>query len=63
MSWNIGNVQPTQIMNFPVSPGFNIQQEGRSPALTLMFETEKDANEARVLMQQIFDKAAAIFHA
>jgi hypothetical protein len=63
MAWKVGNVQMTQAMNFPAQPGFNLQQDGHSPSLTLIFSDEKTAKDARKMMQEIVDKAAAIFPA
>jgi hypothetical protein len=59
MAWRISEIQDIEIARgFPVSPGFVIQQEGRS--LTITFENRKTAEECAQLMQNIFDKAAGI---
>jgi hypothetical protein len=61
MAWSVGKIQDTVIgQGFPAQPGFVIQQDGRSPSLTITFENRKTAEECAALMQTIIDKAAAM---
>jgi hypothetical protein len=61
MAWKLGEVQDinTDINGFS-GPGFVLQQEGRSPSLTMVFHDRKSAAEARVAFDLILDKAAVI---
>lgn len=63
MAWTVGKVQQTQVKKYPVMPGFNLQQDGRSPAVTFVFENEEKAEAARELMERVVDSCAAIFPA
>src|SRR6266849_395729 len=44
---------------FISSPGFTIQQDGRSPSLTIIFEDLKTAEQCASSMREIIDKATA----
>jgi hypothetical protein len=61
MIWRVGKVQDFDLGGgFITSPGFTIQQEGRAPALTLIFEDLKTAEQCASAMREIVDKATAI---
>lgn len=62
MAWTITKVQPTGIPTGDILPGFNLQQEGRSPSVTFAFESEARAEEGRKLMERLLDISAAIVH-
>ena len=61
MAWKAGRIQQidTGINGFS-GPGFVIQQDGRSPSLTIVFHNEKEAEVGREAFQSILDKAAVI---
>jgi hypothetical protein len=60
MAWIVGTVQNISLEDgAPEFPGFFIQ-EGSSPALALVFEDIKTAQECASAMQQIFNKARGI---
>jgi hypothetical protein len=61
MIWRVGKVQDFDLGGgFIPSPGFTIQQEDRAPALTLIFEDLKTAEQCASAMREIIDKATAI---
>ena len=61
MIWRVGKVQDIDLGGgFITSPGFTIQLEGRAPALTLIFEDLKTAEQCASAMREIIDKATAI---
>ena len=60
MTWKVGNVQDIDLGGFIPSPGFTIQQDGRSPSLTIIFEDLKTAEQCASSMREIIDKATAI---
>ena len=59
MAWIVGNVQTTTIGSV-TGPGFTVQEEGRSPTLTLVFHDEQVAEESAEAMQRILDEALNI---
>jgi hypothetical protein len=60
MAWSVGTVQYISLEEgAPELPGFFIQ-EGSSPALTLVFEDRKTAEECATAMTHIFNKAFGI---
>jgi hypothetical protein len=60
MAWIVGTVQKISLQEgAPELPGFFIQ-EGSSPALALVFEDIKTADECAGAMKQIFNKALGI---
>jgi hypothetical protein len=60
MAWIVGTVQNISLEDgAPELPGFFIQ-EGSSPALALVFEDIKTAQECASAMKQIFNKARGI---
>jgi len=59
MAWN-ANRQESIVIGDVHGPGIVIQQQGRSPSLTLVFPDDKTASECAKLMQSILDKASAI---
>ena len=61
MIWRVGKVEDIDLGDgFVTSPGFTIKQEGRAPALTLLFEDLKTAEQCASAMREIVDKATAI---
>src|SRR5215831_5613529 len=61
MIWRVGKVENVDIgAGFIPSPGFTIQQDSRSPALTIIFEDLKTAEQCASSMREIIDKATAI---
>jgi hypothetical protein len=61
MIWRVGKVQDFDLGGgFIPSPGFTIQQEGRAPSLTLIFEDLKTAEQCASAMREIVDKTTAI---
>jgi hypothetical protein len=60
MAWNVGKVQDTSIGRGPALPGFTIQQQGRSPTMTIIFDDQKTAQECADLMQAIVARAAVM---
>ena len=60
MAWSVGKVQSISMGQDPVLPGFTIQQDGRSPSLTIIFDDEATARECAELMESIVDQAFAI---
>lgn len=61
MAWHLSEVRQTQVANFETRPGFSLQQEGRSPSLTLVFDEERKAHTAREMMQQAISLSSAVF--
>jgi hypothetical protein len=61
MGWKVGKVQHigTGINGFS-GPGFALQQDGRSPSVTMVFHDNEAASKARTALESIVDKAAAI---
>jgi hypothetical protein len=60
MAWIVGTVQKISLQDgAPELPGFFVQ-EGSSPALALVFEDRKTAEECASAMKHIFDKALGI---
>src|SRR5262249_48845315 len=61
MMWRVGKVENIDMgSGFIPSPGFTIQQDGRSPTLTIIFEDLKTAEQCASSMREIIDKATAI---
>src|SRR5215510_12792029 len=61
MILRVGKVENIDMgSGFIPSPGFTIQQDGRSPALTIIFEDLKTAEQCASSMREIIDKATAI---
>jgi hypothetical protein len=61
MIWRVGKVENIDMgPGFIPSPGFTVQQDGRSPALTIIFEDLKTAEQCASAMREIIDKATAI---
>jgi hypothetical protein len=60
MTWLISEVQDIDIARGLSGPGFVVQEQGRSPSLSIIFEDRKTAAEMRTAMQRIIDKASAI---
>jgi hypothetical protein len=60
MIWRVGKVENIDLGDGFTSPGFTIQQEGRAPALTLIFEDLKTAEQCASAMREIVDKTTAI---
>jgi hypothetical protein len=61
MIWRVGKVENIDIgSGFIPSPGFTIQQDGRSASLTIIFEDLKTAEQCASSMREIIDKATAI---
>jgi hypothetical protein len=61
MIWRVGKVEDIDLGDgFIPSPGFTVQQEGRAPALTLVFEDLKTAEQCASAMREIIDKTTAI---
>src|SRR5262250_2109005 len=61
MIWRVGKVENIDMgSGFIPSPGFTVQQDGRSPALTIIFEDLKTAEQCASSMREIIDKATAI---
>ncbi|KAA0076126.1 hypothetical protein [Tardiphaga sp. P9-11] len=64
MAWKLGDVQQINTgLNGFTGPGFVLQQEGRSPSMTMVFHDQRTAEESRVAFSAILDKAAVIFGA
>jgi hypothetical protein len=60
MAWIVGSVQKISLQDgAPELPGFFVQ-EGSSPALALVFDDRKTAEECATTMKRIFDKAVGI---
>ena len=56
MIWRVGKVENIDIgSGFIPSPGFTIQQDGRSPSLTIIFEDLKTAEQCASSMREIID--------
>jgi hypothetical protein len=61
MIWSVSKVQDINMgSGFIPSPGFTVQQEGRSASLTLTFEDLKTAEQCASAMREIVHKATAI---
>ena len=61
MVWRVGKVEDIDLGGgFIPSPGFTIQQASRAPALTLIFEDLKTAEQCASTMREIIDKATVI---
>ena len=61
MIWRVRRVEDIDLGDgFIPSPGFSIQEEGRAPALTLIFEDLNTAEKCASAMGEIIDKATAI---
>jgi hypothetical protein len=57
MIWKVGKVQDIDIgPGFIPSPGFTVQQGGRSPSLTMSFEDLKTAEQCASSMREIIDR-------
>ncbi len=63
MPWKITNIAEISAPTGDIMPGFNLQQEGRSPSVSFLFENEQKAEEARDAMLDVLDLCAAIVHA
>ncbi|WP_315782687.1 hypothetical protein [Bradyrhizobium sp. SZCCHNPS1003] len=59
MPWKLTTVADTQVPNGQILPGFNLQQERKSPSVRPLFEDTTKASKARDLMQQILDSEIA----
>ena len=54
MIWRVGKVEDIDLGDgFVTSPGFTIEQEGRAPALTLIFEDLKTAEQCASAMRDM----------
>ena len=62
MPWKLTEVAQIRIPTGDVMPGFNLQQEGRSPSISFVFENEQKAEKARDTMLGILDTCSAIVH-
>jgi hypothetical protein len=61
MAWIVGSVQEVSLdESLPIRPGFDIQEEGASPTLTLVFEDPKTAADCANAMKRILDRAVGI---
>jgi hypothetical protein len=61
MAWSVGKVQDIAIaQGFIPSPGFTIQEDGRPPSLTMIFEDLKTAEQCASSMREIIHKATEI---
>jgi nitrogen regulatory protein PII-like uncharacterized protein len=61
MGWKVGKVMDiTTGINGFSGPGFVLQQDGRSPSVTMVFHDDEAASEARTALESIVDKAAVI---
>jgi hypothetical protein len=64
MAWKLGAIQDIDTgLNGFVGPGFVLQQEGKSPSLTMVFGDRRTAEQCRVQFEGVLDKAAAIIGA
>ena len=60
MAWKLGEVQTIDTgLNGFSGPGFVIQQEGRSPSLTFVFNDERVARKARDVFEREILSAAS----
>jgi hypothetical protein len=61
MAWSVSRVEDIAIgEGFVPSPGFTIQEDDRPPALTMIFEDLKTAEQCASAMRQIINKATEI---
>jgi hypothetical protein len=61
MGWSVSRVQEIAIgQGFIPSPGFTVQEDGRPPSLTLIFEDVKTAEQCASSMREIVYKATEI---
>jgi hypothetical protein len=61
MGWSVSSVQEIAIgEGFIPSPGFTVQEDGRPPSLTLIFEDLKTAEQCASSMREIFRKATEV---
>ena len=61
MAWSVSRVEDMIIgQGFIPSPGFTIQEDGRPPSLTVIFEDLKTAEQCASAMRQIINKATEI---
>ena len=61
MAWSVSKVEDMIIgQGFIPSPGFTIQEDGRPPSLTVIFEDLKTAEQCASAMRQIINKATEI---
>jgi len=61
MGWNVSRVAEIAIQQgFIPSPGFTVQEDGRPPSLTLLFEDLKTAEQCASAMREIIHKATEI---
>jgi hypothetical protein len=61
MGWKVGKVQEVDTgLNGFSGPGFVLQQDGRSPSLTIVFHDQKTADESREKFEEIIDSAAVV---
>lgn len=61
MVWSVSRVEDIAIgPGFIPSPGFTIQENGQSPALTMIFEDLKTAEQCASAMREIVNKATEI---
>jgi hypothetical protein len=61
MAWSVSTVEDIDIgEGFIPSPGFTIQEDGRSPSLIMLFEDLKTAEQCASAMRQIINKATEI---
>jgi hypothetical protein len=59
-AWKVGEVQDITTLSDGDGPGFVLQQEGRSPSLTLVFKDKRTAEHARKKFQEIVDSSMLI---
>jgi hypothetical protein len=61
MGWNVSRVAEIAIrQGFIPSPGFTVQEDGRPPSLTLLFEDLKTAEQCASAMAEIIHKTTEI---
>ena len=61
MAWSVSRVEDMIIGEGVIpSPGFTIQEDGRPPSLTVIFEDLKTAEQCASAMRQIINKAMEI---
>jgi len=61
MAWSVSKVEDMIIgQGFIPSPGFTIQEDGRPPSLTVIFEDLKTAEQCASAMRQIINRATEI---
>jgi hypothetical protein len=61
-SWKLTSVARIEFPNGEGLYGFSLQEEGRSPSLSMGFESEAAAEKYRAAVQQFVDNAVVIVH-